>query len=897
MEFHDVVRQLDTARRICSKFDTQAADELEALMIHLYPDRPTDIEQDEKEASHRQPIQVSLRLHAEALLLGPVQALDLTSRVEQAQHLASNAPAAAARLYAGIADALRERFPGHADRFERLRATALGAAGDSEASHDLLMQLAIRDLCERAEPILTPDVASGVKALHEQVDEVRQVRGRALIHFGRCHEYSGELEKLAECFDSLGAVDEFAPVIAALLAEAALADGALQTVLDRRESLRKAAADGNAQIGLRIRAALGDAGVPDLWLNLINEAESLRFTSAEGTYVCLRGARWCAWNGRLDKAESLYRLAMKLGSEADLDLDVENALWSLTVLYSLGDLSLEHLKELNETNRMALSIEGSRSYVRLNSRTQRRSYQYLANRQLPAAHLWAQYRLLESIRSGCLMAELESHAILARIYGQSDEPLNALEHAVLGGSQQLVKEFARKLSEWPEFLANMVTSRAPWARQCALLALEYVGDLAPPTIARELVPELLHQLREDSDDVRIAPTLLTALGAIVLEANDENVRQFMPIVERAAAREPETYRLTDPGVMTLAARLYRFRPNFKRHAAALLGEMALGSHTGEWSRALQECGDDTDELIEAFERVAKRENIDLAGPLSDLGHLTSGTRAIWLRRLQFVAEHPMGNRSEVAIGPRYDTPTEFLREQNPTVVLQYVDKLVAIGCDVGQSVLNREAALAAAANAIDTLSSSEKRHIFERVRPLAEQPVQISEMDQHDVNTQHPLSRVRISFGSATNVRTSAGRLIGGAATSPDECSAVVEIALNWVRSGDSTLQGTGASILTLPNLSSGMARSSELAKHGNPSVRRAAVWMPDMRECPEAMMFEQLAEDPDGNVRIAVAQALLSVASMDTDSYERIRARLNGDPSAIVRACASALRRWQQPQ
>ena len=581
MEFHDVVRQLDTARRICSKFDTQAADELEALMIHLYPDRPTDIEQDEKEASHRQPIQVSLRLHAEALLLGPVQALDLTSRVEQAQHLASNAPAAAARLYAGIADALRERFPGHADRFERLRATALGAAGDSEASHDLLMQLAIRDLCERAEPKITPEVANGLEGLHKQVDEVRQLRGSALVHFGRCHEYAGELEKLAECFDSLGAVDEFAPVIAALLAEAALADGALQTVLDRRESLRKAAADGNAQIGLRIRAALGDAGGPDLWLNLINEAESLRFTSAEGTYVCLRGARWCAWNGRLDKAESLYRLAMKLGSEADLDLDVENALWSLTVLYSLGDLSLEHLKELNETNRMALSIEGSRSYVRLNSRTQRRSYQYLANRQLPAAHLWAQYRLLESIRSGCLMAELESHAILARIYGQSDEPLNALEHAVLGGSQQLVKEFARKLSEWPEFLANMVTSRAPWARQCALLALEYVGDLAPPTIARELVPELLHQLREDSDDVRIAPTLLTALGAIVLEANDENVRQFMPIVERAAAREPETYRLTDPGVMTLAARLYRFRPNFKRHAAALLGEIALGSHTGE----------------------------------------------------------------------------------------------------------------------------------------------------------------------------------------------------------------------------------------------------------------------------------------------------------------------------
>ena len=271
MDLHDVVRQLDTARRICSKFDRQATDELTALIKHLYSDRPTDFEHDEKEASHGQPIQTSphSRPYAEALLLGPVQALGLTSRVEQAEHLASNAPADAACLYAGIAEVLRERFPGHADRFEQLRATALRAAGDSETSHDLLMQLAIRDLWERAEPKLISEVANGVEGLHKEVDAVRQVRGRALVHFGRCHEYSGELEKLAECFDSLGPVDEFAPVIAALFAEAALADRAFQFVLDRNENLRRAAIGGNTEVELRVRAALGDAGVSDVWLDLI----------------------------------------------------------------------------------------------------------------------------------------------------------------------------------------------------------------------------------------------------------------------------------------------------------------------------------------------------------------------------------------------------------------------------------------------------------------------------------------------------------------------------------------------------------------------------------------------------------------------------------------------------
>ena len=654
MDFYDVVRQLDTARRICSKFDGQASGQLEALMIHLYSERPTDFGRGEREGFSGQPVQATPpdNLQAATLALGPVQALGLGPRVEQAQQLTSDAPADAGRLYAEIADALREQFPRYAHRFERLRAAALRAAGDSEASHDLLMQLAVRDLWERAEPKLSPEVAADLDRLRSEVDAVRQAHGRALVHFGGCHEYAGELEKLAECFESLEPDDEFAPVIAVLSAEAALADRDFKFVLDRRERLHSAAAGGGREVELRVRAVLGDAGVPGVWDDLIGRASSLLLPSSEGTYLCLRGARWCAWNGQLDKAQLLYRLATKLGFEAGLDLDVENALWSLTVLYSLGPFSAEQFEEMSETNEMALSIEGSRSYVTANSRTQLRSYQYLANRQLPEAHLWAQYRLLESIRSGSLMDELEAHALLARIYGQSDEPLDALEHAVLGGSQQLVKETAPSLDEWPQFLSTMVVSEAPWVRRSALLALEYVGDLAPAETARRLVPELLGQLHEAAYDARVTPALLKALGTLILEATVHEIEQLVPYLQEYAVREPEAYRLTDPGVMTLAARLYRFRPTFRQQAAEILGEMAIGSHTGEWSRALDECGDDVGELIEAFERVSERENIDLAGVLSDLGHQTSGTRAVWLRRMQFVADHPLGQRTEHAIGPR-----------------------------------------------------------------------------------------------------------------------------------------------------------------------------------------------------------------------------------------------------
>ena len=837
-------------------------------------------------------LSVRNRIDADALLLGPVQALGLTSDVEEARRLTGRSPADAAKLYAEVAQSLREKFSAYADHFERSGATALKLAGTVDASHDLLTKLAIRELFDRAEPQLSAEVAHDLEGLREEVDQVRKARGDALILFGRCHEYSGNLEKLAGCFDNMKSDDEHTPFIATLLAEAALADRDLEVVLNRHEGLRSLDAGGNTPIGLRIRAALGDAGVQGVWPDLIGEAESLRFPSAEGTYVCLRGARWCAWNGQLDKAEALYRLAMKLGSEAGLDLDVENALWSLTALYSLGDLSVERFEELSETNRMALSMKGSRSFVMSNSRTQQRSYQHLANGQLPAAHLWTQYRLLESIRSGCLMAELETHAILARLYGQSDEPLNALEHAILGGSQELVKGMAPKVSEWPDYLADMLVSKALWVRRAALLALKYVGDLAPAKVARQLVSELLCQLSKDPDDVQTVPTLLEALGTIILEATDEDLGQLIPYLERASVREPERYRLTDPGVMSLAARLYRFRSNSRKQAAAILGELAVGSHTGAWSRALNECGDDAGELTAAFVRVAERETLDLAGPLSDLGHMNEATRALWSCRLQFVADHPLGKRSESAIGRRYDVPAEFLRELESTASLQYVDKLLSIGSDDGQLVLNRAAALTAAANVVDVLSISDREQVFRRVQPLAEQPIQISEMDEFHESTQHPLSRFRVSLGSATDVRTSAGWLLGRVATSRDDYIAVMEIALDWVRSDDSVLQDTGASILTLPNVSSRGSQSTELARHKNPSVRRSAVWLADMQERAETAMFERLAADPDRRVRIAVAQALLSAESMDPESYERIRERLNADRSAIVRACASELRR-----
>ena len=829
----------------------------------------------------------NVHLYSESLLLGPVEALGLTSKVERAQHLDKESPADAADLYAEISSSLRIRFPEYADRFEQLRATALRESGNLDESHDLLMKFAIRQLVERAEPQLPHHIRHALGKMHNDLGEVQQARGGALIHYGRWHEDSREIQRLAERFDGLGSDDEYSGYVATLLAEVAVADGSFHTIRDREKRLEEAAKGRETSIGLRIRAALGDAGVERVWPNLIRNAEALRFSAPEGTYICLRGARWCAWNGDTDKAESLCRQAMKLGSEAGLDLDIENALWSLTFLYTLRDPS----KELFETNRRAMSIEGSNSYVKANSRTKQRSYQYIVHGQLPDAHLWARYRLLESIRGGSLGNEIESHVILARIYDQSEEHLNALEHAILGGSQKLVKELAQQISEWPDYLPEMLVGKAPWVRRAALFALEHVGDFAPPGVARGLAGELLDRLHGDSEDTRSVSALLNALVSTILEATDKDIKRLMPFLEQAAVRVPSTYRLTDPGVLTLASRLYRFRPKFRTQAASVLAEIAVGGSSQEWRRALNACEDDTEELMEAMTLVAERADAEhVVDSLADLKQLTPDTRDLWTRRLQFVEDYPLEKRASHTIGLSFDVSEEFLREQGETIALQYIDKLVAIGKNEGEPVGNRADALAAASDVIDLLSDSEKARVFEQVRPLVEQSIRGSDMDQFQAGTQHPLSRFQISFGSDSHVQGSAGWVLACAATNPTERSLVINLALRWIRSDDNTLQYTGSSLLTLQNLASNKVQLGELAKHQNPLVRCKVVRLPDMQATPDMNIFEELASDPDRRVRLAVVQAISSVHSMNPDAYEHLREKLKADPSAFVRASASTL-------
>ena len=237
---------------------------------------------------------------------------------------------------------------------------------------------------------------------------------------------------------------------------------------------------------------------------------------------------------------------------------------------------------------------------------------------------------------------------------------------------------------------------------------------------------------------------------------------------------------------------------------------------------------------------------------------------------------------------RYDVPPKFLEEQDREVVCGYAEKLVAIGINRDELAINREAALGSAGNAVDFLPTEKKRRLFERVRPLTDQGIEISEMDRFSAGSQGPLNRFKVSIGSATNVRAAAARLLGLLATEPDECSSVLEVALAWVRSDDPGLQQMGASLLTLPKLPSHDVRIAELATHHNPWVRRVALGLPGVRASPEVTTLERLASDPYIQVRLSIVYALSAIRTSEPDSYDRIRASLNADPSALVRAIAA---------
>ena len=823
---------------------------------------------------------------ADSLLRGPIDTLGLTPVLEQAERLRDTSPSDAASMYGVVSNALRDRFPGFADWYDQSRATALKSAGEPITSHDMLMDLAIRDLFVKAEPHPVQGIAHELRDLDGVVDEVRRARGAAVAAFARWHEAPDALEALAEHFDDIGPDDTFAPHLAVLLAEAALADRDFQVVLEREQSLRQAAERAQNDTALRIQIALADAGIPQGWPTLLGALDSSTLSTEERTYISLRAGRWCAWNGDLTSAEELYRRAVEFGASAGLDLDVENALWSLTRLYAFP----ERGDELLRTNQLALSIQGSRSYVTQNSRTRQRAYQYLANEKLPDAHLWSRFRLLESVRSGCLMDELESHSILARIYGQAGEHLAALDHAVLGGAGALVKGIAPEVGTWPEFIADAVRSRAPWVRPVALDALERVGDLAPSEVSRSLAHDLIEQLEVDGDDSRVAPALFRGLWSVVLEATNDDIERLMPMLMRVAPRDSGRFLLTDPGVGLLAGRLYRFRPALRRQAASVLGEMAVGGHTNDWAAALNECGDDMHDLVAAFERVAEREGTDLAGPFSDLGHLNPATRELWTNRLRFVDEHPTGERLQYSLLSRYDIPRQFLEEQAGVIVSRYVRKLVAIGSDHHEAIVNRVAALNSAATAVELLAPDGKKELFRAVKPLTDPETTVSELDEFPASTSHPLSRFQISLGNRADIRASALHFMARSAFEPEDRSDVVETALSWLGSESEALQRGGAAVLTLPLLSTPDVRSADLAGHPNPWVRRAAVRLPTMRERPDLATLEQLATDPYTLVRLPVVYVVDEIRDIAPETYERLGSLLREDRSTVVRAVAAEI-------
>ncbi|MCY3661128.1 MAG: HEAT repeat domain-containing protein [Caldilineaceae bacterium] len=822
-------------------------------------------------------------LDSEALLLGPVQARGLTEKVEEAGRLAQTSPEKAAKAYRVIADELREHFPAYADRFDLLQAKSLKDAGNPAASHDVLMKLAIGDLIERAEPKPSSEVTSAFNELHDDVHETQQAREAALRSFVQWHEHPQALEDLAYWFDALGPDDEYAPVIATLIAEAAVADREFRIVLDRVESLRRAGENGDRKTALRVSLALADAGVEGDRVHLIRQAEELRLPKQERAYVHLRAARWLAWEGEVKQAEQMYRKAMESAAKANLDLDVERALWSLTVLYPL-----ERYEERAETYRSALTIQGSRSYVMTNPRTREHAYRHLANRQLANAHLWSRYRLLESIRSGSLADELEARGLLARLYSESDEPLVALEQGLLGGDQIRVKDLSSQLDAWPDFLADMVGSPVFWVRMTALTALEQLGDLAPVHIARRLARECIEQLRENADNWQLAPATFQALKAVVLEATEEDLECLMPVLERVAPREINMSRLTDPGVGMVAARLYRFRPAFRSGAASVLAEMAAGRLVHHWVQALNECGNNLDELIAAFERVAEREGSELADPLSDLGHLNAATRALWSRWLQAVEQYPLGEHSEHNLASWYEVPRQFLEEQEDEVVNRYVRKLVAIGSNCREPSRNRSNALNLASNAVELLSNDKKKELFEIVKPLTDSKTKVSAWDEYQASTLHPLSRFRISLGDVADLRAAALLVLARSAMEPEDCSYVEVLALRWLGTEPEILQRTGAEVLTLPHLSSPNVRSADLADHPNPGVRRAAVELSSAQKRPDLEILEHLASDSNKMVRIQVVYMLERIRANAPEAYARIGSRMRDDRSAMVRAFAA---------
>ncbi|MGV9315653.1 hypothetical protein ACWDR0_26225 [Streptomyces sp. NPDC003691] len=474
----------------------------------------------------------------DAVTRGPMAYLGLEQDFEQARKLETTHPAEAAARYEGLAQALDDAgWPSFALSMRRRQARVLHQAGDHDGGTSTDVSVMAAAL-EAGEPWLANSVIHRLseEQTHASDHLIRSANALGdLAAFEHYHDVA--LADITTSIDALQPECPHAVLAGAWFAEHAVAQGRLELVQDRIDTLR-ALADGAAEsdtvLRARLYACLADTDrAGTAWKKLTASSYLPSITAL----LRARHARFLAEAGQGQQALERYEEAVERAVRCRNHLDAATWLEAQSLVRIRYHLQTDEIDPFPTTT--VLRAAGQGSVLGIPTAVRERTLGRLSNRAHSAECRQAltQY-LRHSVASANWSAEREAHELFGRLHLDHDLVSQAASHFTAAGNGKLLKQLSKHLPE--EQLHLPVPPHWPdlprWKRKSMFTNAHTMTDLIPDTQARawtDLALEEVSGLETTHPDL---PYVHEAAAGLLAEAapafTHEQARQFLDLTEQ-----------------------------------------------------------------------------------------------------------------------------------------------------------------------------------------------------------------------------------------------------------------------------------------------------------------------------------------------------------------------------
>lgn len=832
---------------------------------------------------------------ADALLRGPLKALNLAGVAAEADSMAAASPSEAALGFQKVVAGLdASAFAGLSDSYRLREADCWRQAGETLAAVELLSEVSWRQVGLGAGAL----IHKSTKML-EDIDKVdssgpgvaallRALKAVARWDADPFYDLSDVLDLVKELHkaDSPGTAE-----FAMWLAESLVTDESLSAIQRISATLEAVASDrelrdASDEVAARIRVCVAEATGD--WGTILTRAQRGSIGRRQAFLVHARMGRSRTWNAEPEEARTSYSLAIDQACQASLQSEGAAALLSVSVLgarYGLVDVDWLGASELARDIR-----RGGTDYLVSAYDHRAGGLAKLSEGKLPAAFSSLRANLRSSIIAGRLAAELDAHSLLGRLYLQVGEPGLAAGHQIRAGDASELEKWCAQRTEFLDCSGELARP-TPWERAATLGALAAQGDLIPDGRVAGLVVKAIEMGRGQSQGFfgpQVWHSAHKLLASVATRIPDESVEAVLDQLEPQIPREPNRYRYNDEQHVRIVAGILSANPHHRERATThLLALLGASPELGDTvlSKGLPALRDGGAPVVEGLIRLADEGSkaalrallyLDVEHPL-----LLEEARDLFKRAV----ERPERQPGVYGYGTILPRAAGFVRLLDEASRVTFAESAMEMAEDSTDVEFNRVEALNALSAIADVLPDSARVALFATAMSLASDPKYCG-LDEEMQGGHHPLSRVQINMSNG-QLASSALQTAAELASTEQEYRLVVSAVWPQFEGPDSSATILAArTIARIPaenvDVDVGLLATSQM------EIARqlaAVIWSHHPNGNPA--IGEALATDDCLDVRRAIAESLVSIPDSSTDLATSLAIVLENDASAAVRAAA----------